>query len=527
MKRNTLFFKFPFSIPISIQISIFLVIIAFVPIAATMALKTYEKQLLEQMEKSNVQQARLVSASLNNLPVNEENSKRLLLAMNGKFDSRIRILDGDLKLLADSATLSGSVNEDNNIQPASRSSSVSANDSFVYRLLSMPVRLYRKYFRPPVQSSKDYYANRSLFDGNEIHMALEGRYGASTRISGGQASVTLYSAVPVFNGEEVSGVVLVSRSTYKILQNLYELRLDLGKIFLWSLLAVLLIAVFLVFRISLPLKKLSRQASNCADKKGRVINVEFTGRSRKDEIGELSRSFSSLVERLKNRISFTESFASDVSHEFKNPLAAIRSCTELLSDADMEEKERAAFVKAINEEVNHLQNLLTGVRNITKIDGEKQVERQKINLQELARNMMEQSSLAFRNVSFEFIDKSESDCDCVRELPESYVERILDNLLSNAAGFGTKVLLSMKIEKNEIQMVVEDNGKGIPDGEKEKVFDRFYSNRPEEEKGSHTGLGLSTVKAIAEAMDGNVSVSTSESLGGAKFIVVLKTDCES
>lgn len=520
------------SISISIQISIFLVIIAFVPVASMMALKTYEKQLLDQIENSNVQQARLVSASLSGENLDEQKARNLLLNMNGRFDARIRILDKNASLVADSAVLPSQQNQD---EPASDKA---ASETFVYKLFSAPVRVYRKYFKPPVRisSSEDYYSLHSSFDGDEIKSAMAGKYGAATRISsGGQVSVNLYSAVPIVNpktknDENVIGVVLVSRSTYKILQNLYELRLDLGKIFLWSLLVVALIAVFLTFRISLPLRKLSRESKNCADKKGRVLTTKFTGEKRHDEIGELSRSFSSLVEKLNQRIKFAESFASDVSHEFKNPLAAIRSCTEFLSEPDLPEDERNQFVSAINEEVSHLQNLLTEVRNITKINGNApdENEKQNVNLHQFTENIVKREKLAFPKIDFSteeigFDEKSQI------LINENYLDRMTENLLSNAASFGSKVILKISLQKNEknekngknqnLEICVEDNGKGVSDEEKDKIFERFYSNRPDEEKSAHTGLGLATVKAIADSLEGEIKVGKSENLSGAKFVV--------
>lgn len=538
------------SISISIQISIFLVIIAFVPVASMMALKTYEKQLLDQIENSNVQQARLVSASLSGENLDEQKARNLLLNMNGRFDARIRILDKNASLVADSAVLSNQDESDEkDYRVQTRTTTIvrapdndkknenQASETFVYKLFSAPVRVYRKYFKPPVRisSSEDYYSLHSSFDGDEIKSALAGKYGAATRISsGGQVSVNLYSAVPIVNpktknDENVIGVVLVSRSTYKILQNLYELRLDLGKIFLWSLLVVALIAVFLTFRISLPLRKLSRESKNCADKKGRVLTTKFTGEKRHDEIGELSRSFSSLVEKLNQRIKFAESFASDVSHEFKNPLAAIRSCTEFLSDSDLPEDERNQFVSAINEEISHLQNLLTEVRNITKINGNApdENEKQNVNLHQFTENIVKREKLAFPKIDFSteeigFDEKSQI------LINENYLDRMTENLLSNAASFGTKVILKISLQKDEknekngknqnLEICVEDNGKGVSDEEKDKIFERFYSNRPDEEKSAHTGLGLATVKAIADSLEGEIKVEKSETLGGAKFV---------
>lgn len=563
-----------------------------------MALKTYEKQLLEQTENSNVQQARLVSASLSGENLDVEKAKNLLLNMNGRFDARIRILDKNASLVADSAVL---LNQDENddskindfdiddrsqVQDSSakigfqnesspkrklklsktlqksfettdekkylskpnddknpndvfespnRHDDKAASETFVYKLFSVPVRIYRKYFKPPVllSSSEDYYSVHSSFDGDEIKSALDGKYGAATRISsGGQVSVNLYSAVPIVNHQNsedknVIGVVLVSRSTYKILQNLYELRLDLGKIFLWSLLAVALIAIFLTFRISLPLRKLSCESKNCADKKGRVLTTKFTGEKRHDEIGELSRSFTSLVEKLNQRIKFAESFASDVSHEFKNPLAAIRSCTEFLSDSDLQEDERNQFVSAINEEVLHLQNLLTEVRNITKINGNAENEKQNVNLRQFAENIVKRERLAFPKVEFSTETKSFGETETVL-INENYLDRLSENLLSNAASFGTKVIFRIhladkndKVEKN-LEICVEDNGKGVQDEEKDKIFERFYSNRPDDEKSSHTGLGLATVKAIVDSFEGEIKVERSGVLGGAKFVVELR-----
>ena len=223
-------FKFRLRFPINIQISIFLVLVAFIPVAAMMMLKTYESQMLTMMENSNVQQARIVAASL---ALNPDSGKELLKNMNGRFDSRIRILSKEGKLLADSSTLEKDTDTTEDQQEsdfsdrtqyasAAAASSKSeksakrpANTTFIYRLFSIPVRVYRK-MRPPAASftSADFYSGKIIYDGEEVKAAQEGRYGAKTRISGGgQVSVTLYSAMPVIQDDQVVGIVLVSRST--------------------------------------------------------------------------------------------------------------------------------------------------------------------------------------------------------------------------------------------------------------------------------------------------------------------------
>ena len=160
-------------IPISIQISIFLILVAFIPVAVMMALNTYEKQLLSMLENSNVQQARLVSAALESYSVlkgteiTEEAATLLLKNMDGNFDSRIRILDKNGLLLADSATLENS----QIVTPLPNKStdiSSSAEQSVIYKLFSFPIRIYRKFFRPPVSNlydTADYYSHKTVYDG--------------------------------------------------------------------------------------------------------------------------------------------------------------------------------------------------------------------------------------------------------------------------------------------------------------------------------------------------------------------------
>ena len=532
--------KLKLRFPISLQISIFLVLVAFIPVAAMMMLKTYESQMLTMMENSNVQQARLVSASLalsEEEEINPQAARNLLLNMNGKFDARIRILSKEGKLLADSSTIDQEEIEVQNQDPGLRTyagEKTSANDTFIYRLFSLPVRIYRK-LRPPsaAYSSADFYSGKSIYDGEEIKAAMEGRYGAKTRISGGgQVSVTLYSAMPVLLDEQVTGIVLVSRSTWRILQNLYELRIDLAKVFLWSLVFILLVAVFLTFRISLPLKKLAKQTTESADKKGRIDTAlveKFTGLKRNDESGDLSRSFKTLIKKLDSKIKYTQAFASDVNHEFKNPLTAIRSSTEILKQtSDLKEKEE--FTDAIIDEVSHLENLLTGVRGISKIEGT-ELAKEMIPLEAFTKNI---ASSILKNYAPKEIKISVTGPEQSILIVPDYYERILSNLIENAAGFAEHIKVQIettaaKKSEQTLLIKVSDNGPGIPQEACQKIFDRFYSDRSAScqnpdagnSKFNHTGLGLSIVKAICDEMEGEISVGRDQDLGGALFEIKL------
>lgn len=540
---------------ISIQISIFLVIVAFMPVAIMMALNTYEKQQLSMMENSNVQQGRLVSSALSakdRTSVDVDFSNDLLNNMKNRFDSRIRILDRDGTLLLDSAKLSNddvqeslgesidksSANSDSDGALYNSLSDISDVDSdeyieekepFLYRFYSYPIRVYRKYFLPPkavAYDSADFYSDKTVFDGDEVLAAMDGNYGAKTRISsGGQVSVTLYSAIPIRGNDEVIGVVLVNRSTYRILQNLYELRLDLGRIMLVSVIAVILVAIFLALRISRPLRKLAKQTSECADKKGTIRYTNFTGNKRIDEIGDLSRSFTSLIERLNRRIKFSQAFSSDISHEFKNPLTAIRTLGELLGNGELSEFERDELSKAIIDEVTHLQELLNGIRNISKIDAGVYEEGETVELVSFTENIINRIQKNYEDCNIELVHNQK---EIFVHIPQELPEIVIANLVDNAASFGNQVkvsldILNQKDKKRKLTVIVEDNGPGISLQQQEKIFNRFYSERKEDQEGNHTGLGLSIVKAVTDSLEGEIRIEKSENLGGAKFI--FRTQC--
>lgn len=520
---------------ISFQISIFLVIVAFMPIAIMMALKTYEKQLLSMMENSNVQQGRLVSSAIvakNQNKIDVEFCESLLRNMNNRFDSRIRILDNKGFLLLDSA---GLFEKDDNTVPTLENESLAYRDyehieqaknkePFLYRLFSYPIRFYRRYFMPPNASSydsADYYSDKTIFDGDEVVDAINGNYGAKTRISsGGQISVNLYSAIPIGSSDNIIGVVLVNRSTYRILQNLYELRTDLGRILLITLIIVFVVAVFFALRISRPLRKLSNQTLQCTDKKGSIIFSDFAGKKRIDEIGDLSRSFSVLIEKLNKRIKFSQAFSSDISHEFKNPLAAIRTMGELLSDQNLSVEERGELSNAILDEVTHLQNLLNGIRKISKIDAGFVESEDELDLVDFTKNIINRYSLLYPQCKFEFVCSDEI---IQAFVPQQLIEIVISNLIDNAASFGSQVMINLEASEskekiNHIKISVQDNGKGISKEQMDKIFERFYSERKVNLNENHTGLGLSIVKSVTDSLEGSIEVQQSKILGGADFI---------
>jgi two-component system sensor histidine kinase ChvG len=518
-----------------VRLLAFNLLLVFLPVAGFLYLDTYERQLLRSLEHALAQQARVLAASLSGRGLlTPAAAEAPLRALEGRHEARFRIVDPQGRLLADSSRLQagGPVPAVAFSLPAAPSSR-DAESLPLYRLASFPIRLARRLFAPPEPpyESGEFYSGAATLRGEELRAALAGGYGAATRISaGGQRSVTLYSAVPVMDRERVAGAVLVSQSTYRILRDLYELRLRVFEIFLVSVGAAVALSLVAGTTIVRPLTRLRRQAGQILDGRGR-LRGHFRLPARRDEIGELARALRELTRRLEVQLAFGESFAADLSHELKNPLASIRAAAELIPAAAT--AERARFLAVIQMEVARLEALLARVREIAWIDARLQEEpRERLDLSEMAGRCVE--SLRLRGLGrpgFRLQAPTGASRPFVHLAPHRLLQ-VLENLLDNAASFGppgSEVEVATHREGAWAMLRVADCGPGIPPEHLQRIFDRFFSYRPSASAGGaapqdrrleHPGLGLAIVKAIVEGYGGTVRASNRDG-GGAVFEVRL------
>lgn len=511
---------------ISIRLLAFNILLVFMPVAGFLFLDTYEKQLLKEQEESMVKQGRLLAAALSEQGVIlKDHAEEILIRLERRTDARLRVIDPDGILLADSSSIGISEEEiaaipDKTEKEDTAKKEEEEND-WLYDLATLPFRLYRKYFQPPlpVDEETEFYSNEKQIMGPEVIAALEGRYKAVWRLSaGGQRSVTLFSALPIQLEDRVIGAVLVSQSTYKILQNLYEVRLDIFKVFLITVGAAIIISFILSATIARPLRKLRNEAEAILDRRGRLTRL-FTHTKRKDEIGDLTRSLEELTRRLDKHISFIESFASDLSHEFKNPLASIRSAIDIALETDRKE-DREHFLSMALKDINRMERLLSGAREISRLDTSlKEEKQQKVNLAALLSHLVESFRLHTDRIFFCF-KYPEKPVEMLAS-PER-ISQVCENLLDNAVSFSPKngtVEVSLLQEDSEIIISIADEGPGIPGENIKSIFDRFFSFRPDGgKKVVHTGLGLSIAKVIVEGYGGSIYAENREKKGAA-FIV--------
>jgi len=535
--------------PISRRLFIFNILIVFMPVAGFFSLSLYEDRLLADLESSMVQQGRILAAWMQEGPLSEERATEVLASLKQKHTARIRIVDAQGRLLADSAGQpgAGSPAESGKFDtaPDGREGRVEyaaeklapikrkAETTLLYRALSFPVRLARKYFLPPAPplESADFYSGKATLEGSEISRALSGFYGAITRFSsGGQNSVTLYSAIPIVKNRQVSGAVLVSQSTYRILASLYDFRLATGRIFILSLVAAALISLLLGLTISRPLSRLRKEAESATSGGGeRQRAFHLSGRN--DEIDRLSASLTRVVNDLHRQIALSERFASDAAHEMRNRISGIRNAAELIAGASA--SETGESVALILESAGRMDKVIAALRDLSRIEadpaGPRTADAGAV-IDSVTSAMGERRPDIKFSLSVQPAGGPDQPAIALPISPE-HLEIIAVNLLENAASFspprGT-VAVTLVRDDSATRLTVRDQGPGIPEEHRSRVFERFFSWRPDDAKendsdGSrhapHTGIGLSIVEAVMRRAGGSASCANHPS-GGAVFTLV-------
>jgi two-component system sensor histidine kinase ChvG len=514
---------------IAVRLLAFNLLLVFLPAAGLLYLEVYERQLLDAQERAMVQQGRVLAAALSERgPLRAADAEPLLARLRQQSEARLRVIDPAGQVLADSSLLGPRREPEGEPPPAATREPRGgrARDAWLYRVGAWLYRLPQALVTvsAPVAEPEVEDADPSaLLRRPEVRDALAGRYGARTRMSpGGQRWVTLHSAVPVTDGGRVAGAVLVSQSTIRLFRQLDQSRLGVFRVFVASVVVAAVLSLLVSTTFVRPLRHLRDESLVLLDRRGR-IRRRFGGSRRRDEIGELARALEELSRRLEEHARFTESFAADLAHELKNPLASVRSAAEMLAEVDAP-AERRRFLVIVQREVARMERLLAASRELARIDaGIETEERPAVDLAELLPAVVEGYRLRGQSgIHLELA--APTGPVVVRGLPERLTQ-VFENLLDNALSFspaGGTVRVELARQDGTAVAAVSDAGPGLRPGSEAIVFSRFYTERAGAAKtaGGHTGLGLALVKAIVEGYGGSVTGATGPA-GGARFTVRL------
>jgi two-component system sensor histidine kinase ChvG len=506
---------------ISVRLLAFNLLLVFLPVAGVYYLDTYERQLLDAQERAMVQEGRVLAAALSERgPLGPRDAEALLMRLRQQSEARIRVVDPEGRVLADSSHLGPKLEDD--VDARTRAGRV--RDDPLYRVGAWLYRQVEWLFgAASVPEPEPAGSAPTVVATPEIRSALAGRYGARARASsGGRRSMTLFSALPVWDGGRVVGAVEVSQSTARLFRALDQTRLGVFKVFLASVGVAVVLSLLVSTTFVRPLRRLRDESRAILDRRGR-LRGHFGGSRRRDEIGELARALEELSRRLEDHARFTESFAADLGHELKNPLASIRSATEILAEIDTP-AERRRFLALVEREVARMEHLVTGSRELARIDaGIETEERRPVELNGFLASIVEGYRVrAGPAAGIDFAPAPE--LLSTLGVPER-LTAVFENVLDNARSFsppGGTVRFHLARQDAWAVATVTDDGPGLPPDSEELIFSRFYSYRPGEAKSEegHTGLGLALVKAIVEGYGGSVHAATRPE-GGAVFTVRL------
>jgi len=308
------------------------------------------------------------------------------------------------------------------------------------------------------------------------------------------------------------GYIVVSEIANDILVAVDERKNFILRSVFIAALVILIFSVFLNKYILKPIRSLVLYTKAIKEKDVKIEKHEKY-LLRKDEVGLLSRSLTEMTENLYKRINIAETFSMDLSHEIRNPLTSLKGASEVLENTQDSEK-RKKLIKIISHDVERIERLITDYSQMLKDEATLSREKmKKINLLNVISSVVEDFNNDLINLNKNIkihIENSKLNGSHVNVLGvESKLEQIIANILDNAVSFSpsnSSVVISCNVKKKDVQLVIEDEGPGFDEKNINKVFNRFYSNRPEK-FGQHSGLGLNIVKNIIELHGGSVKAS--------------------
>ena len=268
-----------------------------------------------------------------------------------------------------------------------------------------------------------------------------------------------------------------------------------------------------------PIKNLVTYTKIIKEKSRKKTNISEL-KSRNDEIGKLSSSLDDMTNELQKRISHAENFSTDLVHEIRNPLTSLKSASEILYETENQEQ-RNKLINILNHDVQRIERLITDYSQMLKDEVALSREKmKKINLKFIASSVVDDFNNIYQTKrGIQIILKNSNDYeDYFINGIENRIEQIIANLLDNSISFSDdnkKILVKIsKNEKEKIILKIIDEGKGFKETSTSKIFDRFYSNRPDN-FGEHSGLGLNIVKNLVDLHGATIKASNNNTQKGA------------
>ena len=284
---------------------------------------------------------------------------------------------------------------------------------------------------------------------------------------------------------------------------------------------VILIFSFVLSRYFIkPIQNLVKYTKIIKEKSQTLTSIENL-KNRNDELGLLSNSLDDMTNELQKRVTHAENFSTDLVHEIRNPLASLKSASEILQDTNNPE-ERFKLLNILSHDVQRIERLITDYSQMLKDEVALSKEKmKKIDIGPIIQSVVEDyNSINNLKKDIKISFKNDGKNFYFIKGIENRIEQIIANLLDNSISFsenGTHILVNVSINlKKEITIKIIDEGQGFKEKDTNKIFKRFYSNRPDK-FGEHSGLGLNIVKNLVDIHEGKIFASNRENNVGAEI----------
>ena len=306
-------------------------------------------------------------------------------------------------------------------------------------------------------------------------------------------------AQPVGTRKDPQWVALYSRNFEEVAETVSFIR---GRV-LWACAAALLVALiggwFVARRLARRVRRVERAAADVArGHMGEPLPVDS-----EDELGQLTRTFNAMQQKLREVDIARKEFIATASHELRTPIFSLAGFVELLQDEDLDDETRREFVDTMREQVERLQKLSVDLLDLSRLDsGSVELHTEPVDLAELTRSVVGEFRPALEThrteLRMEIPDEGPL-AECDRERVAQIMRILLDNALRHTPA-GTDVTVSAQRENGSAEFTVADEGPGLPPGSRDKAFERFYTG----DAARGAGLGLAIARELAERMDGRL-----------------------
>ncbi len=442
---------------------------------------------------------------------------RVIVTGLARAGLRIWVIDTKLQLVATAGNL------DNKQKYSGSAASFGPLEKMVNAALQP---LFKRMFPPAVQPDEEFIPNDVVFGGRDLERALDGTPGLRRRAGPQGRNVILSAVHPIWVGEKVVGAVVVEENTDAIVSLGNRVFQQLAAVTLIAFAAAALVLLLFASRVSSRLRRLRDEAENAIDSQGRIQGLA-TAENANDEIGDLSRAFSTMLEKLAQYNAHLEKLAQRLSHELRTPIAVVRSSLDNVKLQNMPQ-DAAVYIERAEGGLNRLETILTRMAEATRLEqAVRNEERTPFDAKAVLAGCVSGYGGAYPKCAFELTMTDEP--VWLTGAPDLFAQ-MLDKLAANAADFampGTPIAIRLQRDgekHDEAVLQFSNSGPPLPPEIADRLFDSMISVRKEASGDNpHLGLGLYIVRLIAEFHGGKASA---RNLDGSGVVFEIRVPCD-